>query len=256
MPNKVQLRHEALLNAILAGTRDAETLSQVLGVSLITIRRDMNRLASQGRLVRTYGGAVPVGGHEPELNLRQRKHLFKARKEAIARVAAAQILPGETIILDGGTTTAALAQQLRGRKDLQVITNSLQVWAALSGETGIELIFLGGHVRSISWSTAGPLTDMTMQRLSADRVFLGADGIVAARGICEASSAQTHLKELMMAQADQTYILVDSSKLGRAAQQTWAPLARSCTLITDSEATEEQLAPFRSLANLNIKVAD
>ncbi len=256
MASKVQLRHEALLSAILAGTHDAETLSQHLGVSLITIRRDMNQLASQGRLVRTYGGAVPVGGHEPELNLRQRKHLYKARKEAIARVAASQILPGETIILDGGTTTAALAQQLRGRNNLRVLTNSLQVWAALASETGIELIILGGHVRPLSWSSAGPLTEMTMRRLSADRAFLGADGIVATRGICEAGSDQIQLKELMMVQADQTYILVDSSKLGRAAQQAWAPLIRSCTLITDSEATDEQLSTFRSLPNLNVKVAD
>jgi DeoR family transcriptional regulator, fructose operon transcriptional repressor len=255
MSSKVQVRHEALLNAIHAGTRDAETLSQVLGVSVMTIRRDLNQLASQGRLVRTYGGAAPAGGYEPELDLMQRKHLFKARKEAIARVAAAHILSGETIILDAGTTTATLALQLRGRRDLRVVTNSLQVWVALAGEPGIDLVILGGHVRSLSWATIGPLTEMTMRRLSADRAFLGADGIVANRGICEASSDQIQLKELMMWQAEQRYILVDSSKLGRAAQQAWAPLGQSCTLITDSEATDDQLAPFRKLPNLSIEVA-
>lgn len=256
MSTKVDQRHAALIGAVLAGTRDAEVLSEQLGVSLITIRRDLNHLASEGRLVRTYGGAAPVGGHEVELSLTQRKLLHKGRKEAIARAAAAQILPGETIILDGGTTTAALAQQLRGRNDLRVITNSLEVWAALAGSSGIELVILGGHVRALSRSTLGPFSDFALRRLSAEKAFLGADGIVASRGICEASSEQIQLKELMMMQAEQVFVLVDSSKLGRSAQQAWAPMERPWTLVTDSEATEIQLAPFRSLQDVSLVVAE
>ena len=255
MSQNSRRRQEALVNAVLNGTRDTETLSEQLGVSVITIRRDLSQLAAQGRLVRTFGGAAPAGGPEPELNPTQRKFLHKARKEAIAKAAAQQVQPGETILLDGGTTTAVIAQHLRGRKDLRVITNSLQVWATLANESGIDLIILGGHVRSLSWATSGPFGELALRRLSADRVFLGADGIVAGRGLCEASSEQIQLKELMMAQASEINVVVDSSKLGRAAQQAWAPLDRPWTLITDSEATQSQLAPFLELSDVEVIVS-
>src|SRR5512133_2061393 len=117
MSNKVTRRHEDLVAALQSGGRGSESLSRHLGVSLVTLRRDLIQLEAEGRLVRTFGGAVPVGGHEPELSLVQRKHLHREYKEAIARTAAALIRPGETIILDGGTTTGALAEKLRGRRD-------------------------------------------------------------------------------------------------------------------------------------------
>jgi DeoR family fructose operon transcriptional repressor len=255
MSQNSRRRHEALVSAVLSGTRDTDTLSEHLGVSVITIRRDLKQLAVEGRLVRTFGGAAPAGGPEAELNPTQRKFLHKARKEAIAKAAAQQIQPGETIMIDSGTTTAALAQHLRGRQDLRVITNSLQVWAALANESGIELIILGGHVRPLSWATSGPLGELSLRRLSADRAFLGADGIVAGRGICEASSEQIQLKELFMAQSGEINIVVDSSKLGRAAQQAWAPLDRPWSLITDSEAASQQLEPFHQLPDVNVIVA-
>ena len=255
MSAKTDHRHHALIAAVLAGTHDAEALSRHLGVSLVTIRRDLSQLSAQGRLLRTFGGAVLAGGHEPESTLAQRRNKNKSRKEAIARVAAGEIHSGETIILDGGTTTGALARQLRGRRNLRVITNSLQVMAVLAGDEGIELILLGGTMRAKSLSTVGPLAEMTMRRLSADRVFLGADGVVAGRGLCEAGSDQIQLKELMIAQATTTYVLADSSKLGRAAQQAWAPLEQAWTLITDGDADPQQVERFRSLPGVTVSVA-
>ncbi|MEI7612412.1 MAG: DeoR/GlpR family DNA-binding transcription regulator [Betaproteobacteria bacterium] len=255
MSAKTDYRHQALIAAVLAGTHDAEALSRHLGVSLVTIRRDLAQLSAQGRLVRTFGGAVSAAGHEPESTLAQRRNKNKKQKEAIARLAAGEIHSGETIILDGGTTTGALASQLRGRRNLRIITNSLQVMAILAGDEGVELIMLGGTMRPKSLSTVGPLAEMTLRRLTADRVFLGADGVVAGRGLCEASFDQIQLKELMMAQATTTYVLADSSKLGRAAQQAWAPLDQPWTLITDGEADTQQVERFRSLSGVTVNVA-
>jgi DeoR/GlpR family transcriptional regulator of sugar metabolism len=215
----------------------------------------LNQLALQGRLVRTLGGAVPVGGHEPEFTLSQRKNLHKSKKEAIARAAVAEIRDGETIILDSGTTTNALAVQLRGRFHLRVITNNLQVIATLANDVGIDLVMIGGTVRQKSHSTIGPLAEIALRRLTADRVFLGADGIVAKRGLCEASSDQIQLKEVMMAQSTKIYVLADSSKLGRAAQQAWAPLNIPWTLITDVDAEAEQIEAFRTLRDVTVMVA-
>lgn len=255
MAGKVERRQAALVAALQAGTHDAQALARLLGVSLVTIRRDLRQLAEAGRLVRTFRGAVPWEGHEPELSPARRKHLNRAAKQAMARTAAALIRPGESLILDGGSSTAALAQQLRGRSGLRVITNSLEVMATLTAEEGIELVMLGGTVRTMSYSTGGPLAELVLRRLTADRVFLGTDGIVAGRGLCEATSAQIQLKEAMMAQAGQICVLADASKLGRPAQQAWAPLDRPWTLITDDSATDAQLAPFRALAGVEVVVA-
>lgn len=255
MPGKVERRHAALVASLQAGTHDAQALARQLGVSLVTIRRDLKQLAAAGRLVRTFRGAVPASGHEPELTPSRRKTLHRVAKLAMARAAAALIQPGESVILDGGTSAAALAEQLRGRHGLRVITNSLPVMATLAEEEGIELVMLGGTLRTISLATGGPLAELVLRRLSADRVFLGADGIVAGRGLCEATSTQIQLKELMMAQAREIYVLADATKLGRPAQQAWAPLDRPWTLITDAGATDAQLAPFYALSGVQVVVA-
>lgn len=252
MSTKTDRRHEALIAAVLAGTYSAEALSRHLNVSMVTIRRDLNELCAQGRLVRTYGGAIPVGGHEPESTLAQRKNKFRSQKEEIARLAAAEIHSGETIIIDGGTTTGALASQLRGRRNLRIITNSLLVMATLAGDEGLDVIMLGGTVRPKSLSTVGPLAEMALRRLTADRAFIGADGVVAGRGLCEVSVEQIQLKELMMNQATATYVLADSSKLGKPAQQAWAPLERPWTLITDEGADPVQVERFRQLPGVSV----
>jgi len=111
---------------------------------------------------------------------------------------------------------------------------------------------LGGTLRHISHGLVGPLTDMNLARLTADRVFLGADGLTADRGICEASPVQTHAKELMAARADAVYVLADSSKIGSRPFSAWAPLEGPWTLVTDTGVTETQLAPFRKLDRVEI----
>jgi DeoR family fructose operon transcriptional repressor len=256
MSNKVELRHQSIISAIQSRIIDSEALSTHLGVSVVTLRRDLNRLQTAGRLVRTFGGAVPIGGHEPELTPTRRNYLHRSAKEAIGRTAAAMVHAGDTIIIDGGTTTAAFARQLRGRRNLRVITNSLQVAAAISEEQGIDVVLLGGSLRRVSLATSGSLAVMILQRVSADRVFVSADGIVAGRGLCEASIEQTQLKELMMAQGCEVVVLADGSKLGRAAQQAWAPLPLRWTLVTDAQADAKQVAAFRELPGVTVVLAE
>ena len=211
-----------------------EALGAALDVSLSTIRRDLARLAQEGQLLRTYGGAAAVGAALPEQPLDQRIGANQAQKQAIARYAAGLVEAGETIILDAGTTTGALATALRDRRDLRVVTNGLTTIQALAGAPGVELIALGGLLRQISLGFVGPHAERAMRRISAAKVFLGADGVVAGRGICEATDAQASLKELMIEQANEIFVLADGSKLGRAASPAWTPLDRAWTLVTDS----------------------
>lgn len=238
-------RRTGILRLLRDGILDAEILSETLDVSVSTIRRDLTRMAGEGLLLRTYGGAAPLGSAMPERSLVQRAGEKLAEKAAIARRAFSVIKAGEALILDAGTTTGALARLLPEQTPLRVITNGLTVIQALAGVEGIELVALGGMLRPLSGSFVGPHAEATMRRISAQRVFLGADGIVAGRGICEATDAQASLKSLMAAQAEEVYVLASADKLGHAASHAWTALERPWTLITDAAATEAQLAPFR-----------
>ncbi|MGR3935085.1 DeoR/GlpR family DNA-binding transcription regulator [Streptomyces sp. BRA346] len=228
-----------------------EELARSLEVTPSTIRRDLALLTEQGAIARTYGGAMSAG-HTPEPTLGQRSGLAVAEKDRIGRWAAARIAQGDTVILDAGTTTGRVAHHLRVRTELTVITSGLTALRALAEVDGIELITLAGTLRHVSQGFVGPLAELTLSRLTADKVFLGADGIDARRGICEASLQQTSLKEMMADRGREVFVLADSSKLGESPFTAWAPLDRPWTLVTDSGATEDRLAPFRALPDTEV----
>lgn len=236
------------------GQLTVEDLAGRLDVTESTVRRDLQRLAADGKITRTLGGASASSGPFGEPTLAQRAHEARAQKEAIARWCAKTIGAGETIMLDAGTTTGRVASALRERVDLTVITTGLTAMMELAGADGVDVIVLGGRLRHISQGLVGPLTDLTLTRVTADRVFLGADGIRADLGICEADLEQTRTKELMAAQARRVYVLADSSKLGRAPFDAWARVGEY-TLVTDALATEEQLAPFLAAPEIEVVVA-
>ncbi|EKM98333.1 MULTISPECIES: DeoR/GlpR family DNA-binding transcription regulator [Acidocella] len=243
-------RRQTILARLRAGALDVEALSAELGVSASTIRRDLARLAAGGQVLRTYGGAAV-----PEQSLQVRAGVNMEQKRAIARLAASFVQQGETLLLDAGTTTGALAAELAGMQGLHVITNGLTALNALAGKPGVELSVLGGQLRQISLGTVGPAAEHALRRLTARRTFLGADGVVAGRGICEATDAQSALKELMVAQGQEVYVLADADKLGRAISPSWTPLPASWTLITDARASAAQLAPFRALPGVTVLIA-
>jgi len=236
------------------GEVSVEQLAVWLRVTPSTVRRDLTRLSAAGGITRTYGGAVAASQSHAEPSLRQRAALAQAEKEAIGSWAAAQIRDGETVILDAGTTTGRVAHHLRQRSGLTVITSGLTSMLELATTDAVEVVVLGGTIRHISQGLVGPLTDLALARLTADRVFLGADGLVADRGICEASIVQTRTKEQMAVRGQRVYVLADSSKIGRAPFSAWAPMERPYTLVTDDGATEEQLAPFRSHPDVDVVV--
>lgn len=253
---KTEKRREKILSIVTREETNVEALSRHFGVSESTIRRDLAELADSGSIVRTYGGAALSLAHRPELTVNERAGADRAQKEAIASLAATMVQDGDTLILDAGTTTATLAMRLVGRRDLHVITNNLMVPPLFAADVGIAITVIGGAMRKMSMGTVGPLAELALSRMTADKLFLGADGLVAGRGLCEANMDQAALKEKMIGQAAEIFVLADSSKLGFAGQQAWTPLERPWTLITDSGAGAAQLAPFRALPNVNVLIAD
>ncbi|MBF8188606.1 DeoR/GlpR transcriptional regulator [Nonomuraea sp. K274] len=238
-------RDEIVRLATTTGLASVEELSAQLGVTASTIRRDLAHLKAAGLLARTYGGAMAVVTH-PEASLRQRIGEAFEAKRAIAAWAASQIRPGETILLDSGSTTGALAHELRHAVDLTVATTGLNALQELAGATGVHVECLGGTLRHVSQGFVGPLAEAALSRMTFDRVFLGADGVTAEDGICEASLQQTRFKELMMDRSRHVYLLVHAAKLGRRPFHAWARMTDPWTLVTDSAATPEALEPFKS----------
>lgn len=249
---KVTKRREAMLQAVLGGMTDVAALCEHFGMSEATVRRDLRALASDNRILRTYGGAAAVGAHEREISLEERRVSSREQKEAIGYVASTYVEDGDTVFLDGGTTTAALARLLCGRTSVQVVTNNLLIVSSLAS-SGVQVTVIGGDVRSTSMSTLGPLAQIALSRISVDKAFLGADGVVAELGLCEATSEQAYLKECVIRQAAHVFVLATADKLGRASQQHWTPLDRSWMLITDDDAQPEQLEPFDALERVTVR---
>jgi DeoR family transcriptional regulator, fructose operon transcriptional repressor len=246
-------RHERILELLHTSGLDIDRLAEVLKVSLATIRRDLGQLAEQGKITRTYGGAVlPPAGLER--SLQERAMIAKEEKEAIAQAASAHVEEGDTLILDAGTTTGALARQLRRFRNLKVITNGFSVMLALAESKNIEVILLGGTLRYISFGVVGPYAELVLRRITAKKTFVSADGVVAGRGLCEATAEQAALKSLMLEQAREVYVLADSTKLGDSYSPFWTPFPEKWTLLTDSRATEAQLAPFRAIPGIEIEI--
>jgi DeoR/GlpR family transcriptional regulator of sugar metabolism len=229
------------------GLASVEELSARLGVTPSTIRRDLAVLTAQGKLARTYGGALSLDRH-PEASLRQRLGEAFAAKQAIAEWAAGQIESGENILLDAGSTTAALAQALGRFTKLSVATIGLTALEVLAEEAqSLEVVLLGGRLRTLSQSFVGPVAESALERMSFDRAFLGADGVRADRGINEKDLEQTRLKELMMDRADRVYVLAHGAKIGNAPFHAWAVMPSRWTLVTDPSAPESELRKFREI---------
>ncbi|MBK1786347.1 DeoR/GlpR family DNA-binding transcription regulator [Prauserella cavernicola] len=255
MPRDSELRREAIVQlATTTGLANVDELSEHFGVTASTIRRDLAQLERAGALARTYGGAMALVAH-PEASLRQRVGEEFEAKQAIARWAARLIGAGETVLLDAGTTTGALAHELRHAPALTVVTTGMTALQELATADAVTVECLGGLLRPQSQGFIGPLAEAALERLTFDRVFLGADGVTAEDGICEADIRQTRLKELMARRSDRVYLLVHAAKIGRRPFHAWAPMPPKWTLVTDDSATDAELAPFRE-RGIDVVVAD
>ncbi|MGW0817394.1 DeoR/GlpR family DNA-binding transcription regulator [Streptomyces viridiviolaceus] len=228
------------------GLTGVDELSERFAVSPSTIRRDLAKLTADGRLARTYGGAMALTA-PAETPLHRRTAQSPDAKRAIAALAVTRIAPGQTILLDAGSTVAALARALRGtRNDLTVATPSLTAVVELGGADTVQVTCLGGAYRPLSHAFVGPLTEAALERMTFDAAFLGTDGVSPELGICEADAEQIRLKELMARRAHRVYVLAHAAKLGAAPFHAWAPWQPGWTLVTDAAADPAQVRALRA----------
>ncbi len=240
-----QERHDALVALLEQGVVDVPTLAAEVGVSASTVRRDLSRLESEGRIARTYGGAL-LRERFHERSFTESVHLNRAAKSRMARAAADLLPDGATVFLDAGTTCLALARLLVGRGPRTVFTRGLEAAALLAPAPDLDVVLLGGTVRRLSHGLVGPLTMLALDRVSFDVAVLGADAVDPERGLGEPTHEETSVKEGAAARAADVMVLADASKLGPAGVSAWLPIDPSWTLVTDSAADPDVLAAFRS----------
>lgn len=212
----------------------------------MTIRRDLDALESEGLLVRCYGGAIPTQRIAFEFAFEKRRLQHHAAKRRIGRLAAARITPGQTVILDTGTTTLEIAKCLaKAGVACTVITSSLVIASQLWSCEPIELMLLGGRVRGNSPDLVGPGVELMLEKLAADVVFLGADGIDADRGCFTIDIEAARVAERMAASARRVIVVADSSKLGTPAPVRYLQLREIDELVTDKATRADIVAALR-----------
>jgi DeoR family transcriptional regulator of aga operon len=238
-------RQEEILR-LLDGTGrvSVQALAGRFGVSSVTVRKDLEALERRRLLKRVRGGAVGASGADEgafEMRLRHRS----AEKLAIARAAAAIVHDGEAIALDCSTTCYFLAQELRGRRGLVVLTNGLRA-AELLAEAGATVVLPGGTLRRSSWSLVGDIGDVFTGRGRVARGFFGVRSLSPEAGLLELSPEETEAKRRLVSICGEVYGLFDSSKVGRFALHTFAEPHQVTGLVTDTGMAEEDVAAWRA----------
>ncbi|MCG3181895.1 MAG: Glucitol operon repressor [Phycisphaerae bacterium] len=244
---KARRRREQLLRT-LQGWREVSTIAMArrLGVSPMTIRRDLAAIQASGAAVRCYGGAVAARRITFEFAFDRRHRRNLAAKRRIGQAAAARIRPGQVVFLDTGTTTLEAARALAARGvACTAVTSSLVVASELWGRAGIELHLVGGRVRGASPDLVGPQTELLLDRLTADIALVGSDGIDPARGSFSADAESAGVAERMCRNARRAVVVADASKLGVAGAVRYLPIDKMTELITDRSADRRQVAAMR-----------
>lgn len=205
-------------------------LAEELQVSEDTIRRDLRDLAADRKLVRVHGGAVPAS--PTDLPLDQRRQVLSAEKTRLARRAAALLPDAAVVIVDGGTTHAALATALPRDFRCTIVTHSPAIAMSFEFHPRIEVILIGGAIFRHSMVANGPETALAFSRIRADLCLLGVTGVHPGLGLTTGDAAESALKRVMLDSAAETMVLATPDKLGRASPWQIADLARASLLVT------------------------
>jgi len=216
-------------------------LARAFGVTTETIRRDLDTLSADGRLARTYGGAASAPG-EREPAFHERQNRMVDERSRIGERAAVLIKPGDTLMIDSGSTTLHFARHLASfSRDLRVITNSPAIAATVAVNGTITAVLCPGEYDSREGGVFGAHTIEFLQRLRADRAVIGASGL-AEGGASEALPAAAVVKRAMMAGAKQRTLLVDASKHNRIYTEMICPLDEFSEIVTDRKPSYVYLA--------------
>jgi DeoR/GlpR family transcriptional regulator of sugar metabolism len=229
-------------------------LSKIFSVTEETIRRDLEKLEKDNLLMRSHGGAVSLEKDQSETSYLEREITNATEKKAIAIEAISLIEPGDQIVLDASTTAWYMAKELPDMP-LTVLTNSIKVAIELSRKEQIRVISTGGTLMSQSLSYVGPLAERSLSMYHVNKAFLSCKGVHLERGLSDFNELQALLKKQMMEIADESVLMVDSSKFGTRSFSQIAPLSSIGTVITDSH-LDSQMKRQIEEKTITVKIAN
>jgi DeoR family transcriptional regulator of aga operon len=189
-------------------------LCNTFNTTSVTIRKDLDMLEQEGILKRTHGGAILRKPLFHGLALNEKEKLYADEKGRIAAEAVKYISEGDVIILDSGSTTTTLARKIKNIKGITVITNAINIAMELA-DTDTEIILTGGALQKNSSTLIGPLADSILNKISADKLFHGVDGVDFETGLTTPNITEANTSRVMTMRAGENILLVDSSKFGR-----------------------------------------
>jgi len=222
-------------------------LSKEFGVSEETIRRDLDRLADEGHVIKSYGGAVinEIGSIDLPFNIRWKANSLGKKK--IAELINREINDGDHIFLDASTTAVFIAKTIKQKKKLTVITNSIENLLELADVSGWDIISTGGLLKQGTMSLTGKRASDTIERYNADKVFLSCKGIDLEKGVTEGSDETASIKQSMMANARKVYLTVDSTKFEKVGFSNICKLSKIDVVVTDKKPEDKWMQIFEEL---------
>jgi len=220
----------------------AAALSEELGLSEDTIRRDLRALAAEGLLQRVHGGALPASAAVADFAVR--RTVEPEGKAGIARAGAAMVQPGQIVFIDGGTTCQQLARQLPRTLRATVVTHSPTIAIELVDHPGIEVVLIGGRLFKHSVVAVGAAALEAIGRIRADLYFMGVTGVSLDAGLSTGDLEEAHIKRALIAQAAETWVPASAEKLNSASAYSIAPCKAATGLIVDPQAPKKALAGF------------
>lgn len=213
-------------------------LSESLGISPITIRKDLDELESRGLVQRTHGGALaPQSSMMVDPSLKEKEHHQLKEKQRIAAAAAKLISEDQCVLLDSGSTTTMVARALREFSHLTIVTNAVNIAQEL-GDTNFEIILTGGTLRKNSFSLVGPMAEDTLSQIHADVLFLAVDGFDSKVGVMTPNVLESRVNRAMVKASRKVVVVCDSTKFERSSMALIIPPSAVHTVVTDSQISE------------------
>jgi DeoR/GlpR family transcriptional regulator of sugar metabolism len=229
------------------GRLSVTEIVEQFSISEATARRDLESLAAQGKVQRVHGGVIAMEKAPPELPILERESEQAEEKARIGQKAASLVADRETVFLGSGTTVLEVARNLRDRKNLTVITNSLPVLNMLAGLREITVISLGGMLRDSEMSFIGHVTEQALTEVRVDKVFMGTRGLSVEHGLTNDYLQETLTDRAILKIGHDVIIVADHTKVNRVATALLAPLTSIQTLVTDSKTDKKFIQALKSL---------
>ena len=233
-------RHDRILNLLQNFRQISVTdLTERLGVSQVTIRKDLTKLEEQGLIQRSHGGARLAQAVKADSTVSTRKGIFHEQKDRITSKALELIQEGDSVCIDASSTNLLLAKKIKSLQ-IRVVTNSLEILSTLSSSRDLTLTAIGGNFRHDASSFIGPIAEDAVNQLQFDIAFIGATGISAEGDFLTHNTIEGRVKKAMLAAAKRRVILADSSKFEARSFSKFANADLIDVLITDKDFTESE----------------